>query len=325
MLTGGIHMQGSRPKFILQLIAGLTLFTTQSTAQPPRFTTIDVPNSVFTVARAVNSAGAIVGWFIDDTAFKHHGYLRSADGQITQVDFNNDPAQATEALGLSDAGDIVGDYRDTAGRKRGFLLSGGTFSSFDPPGSFSTVPHSINSNGDIVGFFSDNSGTGLHGFLVNKNNLSSFTILDFPGATYSLATAINDSGEIVGLHGDSNFVDHGFVRSPAGLYSALKDAPGVDTDPWGISNSGLVAGFYDEFGGAALVNGFTLPNGRDFPTPKALFHAFVLQGDSLTLVNISGVGGGINTGIFGIRDDGVIVGQYNSPDGHTHGFVGTPK
>ncbi len=40
-------MQGNRPKFILELIAGLTLFTTQSTAQPPRFTTIDVPNSVF--------------------------------------------------------------------------------------------------------------------------------------------------------------------------------------------------------------------------------------------------------------------------------------
>ena len=101
----------------------------------------------------------------------------------------------------------------------------------DPPGSLRTTARAINSSGDIVGFFSDS--TGFHGFLVNKNNLTSFTTLDFLGATFTLATAINDSGQIVGIHGDSAFADHAFVRSPTGTFTGVADVQGaMDTDSW---------------------------------------------------------------------------------------------
>src|SRR5712692_1111067 len=261
------------------LFAALLLAGPVAQAQEFRFTTIDAPNSIFTVARAVNSQSDIVGWSFD-TGFKQHGYLLS-NGNFTQLDFNNDVNRPTTALGLNTGGDIVGFFRNS---------------------------------------------TGVHGFLVNKGGLMSFTTIDFPGATFTLATAINDSGQIVGLHGDSAFVDHAFVRSPAGTFTAVADVPGaVDSDSWAIDNTGRIAGFYDEFGRAALNNDFTLPNGRDFPFPAATLHGFLRDGSSITRVNISGVSGGINTCIFGINDSGVIVGQYDSPDGRTHGFVGTPK
>ncbi len=304
------------------LFAALVLAGPVAQAQEFKFTTIDAPNSIFTVARAVNSQSDIVGWSFD-TGFKQHGYLLS-NGNFTQLDFNNDVNRPTTALGLNTGGDIVGDYRGTDAKTHGYLLSGGTFTTIDPPGSVRTTARAINSSGDIVGFF--RNSTGVHGFLVNKGGLMSFTTIDFPGATFTLATAINDSGQIVGLHGDSAFVDHAFVRSPAGTFTAVADVPGaVDSDSWAIDNTGRIAGFYDEFGRAALNNDFTLPNGRDFPFPAATLHGFLRDGSSITRVNISGVSGGINTCIFGINDSGVIVGQYDSPDGRTHGFLGVSR
>jgi probable HAF family extracellular repeat protein len=304
------------------LFAALLLFALAAPAhaQGFTFTTIDAPNSIFTVARVVNSLGDIVGWFMD-TGGKRHAYLLS-NGSFTQIDFNNDVTRQTTADGLNNGRDIVGDYRGTDAKTHGYLLSGGTFTTIDPPGSVRTTARAINSSGDIVGFFRDS--TGFHGFLVNKNNLASFTTLDFPGATFTFATAINDSGQIVGLHGDSAFVDHAFVRSPADTFTAVADVPGaVDTDSWAIDNAGRIAGFYDDFG-RALLSGLE-PGGAPFPQPVAELHGFLRDGSALTRVNISGVSGGVNTCIFWVRDDGVIVGQYDSPDGRTHGFVGTPK
>lgn len=292
-------------------------------AQGFTFTTIVAPNSIFTVARAVNSQGDIVGFFID-TSFKRHGYQLS-NGSFTQIDFNNDVNRRTEALGLNDAGDAVGVYRASDLKIHAHLLSGGTFTTFDPPGSVRTIARAINSSGDIVGFFFRDSTGPPHGFLVNKSNLTSFTTIDFSGATFTVATGINDSAEIVGIHGDSAFVDHAFVRSPGGTITAVADVPGaMDTDSWAIDSMGRIAGFYDEFGRAAL-SGLVPDDKEFFPGPVAVLHGWLRDASSLTRVDISGVSGGINTCIFGINDSGIIVGQYDSPDGRTHGFLGVPR
>jgi len=303
---------------LLLPLSGALWLAAAGYAQGFTFTGIDAPNSVFTVGRAVNSSGNIAGWFID-TSLKQHGYLLS-NGTFTQIDFTD--ANQTTALGLNDAGDVVGAYRDASFKTHGYLLSGGMFTTIDPPGSRRTTARGINSSGDIVGFFRDS--TGLHGFLVNKNSLTSFTTIDFSGATFTLATGINDSGQIVGIHGDSAFVDHAFVRQPDGTITVVADVPGaVDTASWAIDNTGRIGGFYDEFGRAALSG--LVPDDKDFfPVPVAVFHGFLRDATSLTRVDISGVSGGINTCIFGIRDDGVIVGQFDSTDGRTHGFLGVP-
>jgi len=58
---------------------------------------------------------------------------------------------------------FFGSYLANAGEIHGFLLSGGVFTSFDPPGSGGTVAFGINDLGAIVGAYLDSSGA--HGFL----------------------------------------------------------------------------------------------------------------------------------------------------------------
>jgi hypothetical protein len=84
-------------------------------------------------------------------------------GTFSNVDFPG--ATRTQAYGVNDTGDIVGDYFDAANVEQGFVSTGGTFTAIDFPGAASTVCAGINAAGDIVGGFSDTTG-GFHGFLL---------------------------------------------------------------------------------------------------------------------------------------------------------------
>src|SRR5260370_515410 len=94
---------------------------------------------------------------------------------FTQVDAPN--ATLTRALGINDAGQIAGDFRNSTGT-HGFLDTGGSFTPLDVPGTSFTTAFGINDAGQIVGFFTDS--TGSHAFL---DTSGSFTPLDVPGAT----------------------------------------------------------------------------------------------------------------------------------------------
>jgi hypothetical protein len=87
-----------------------------------------------------------------------------------------------------------------------FLLSAGTFTSFDFPGAF-TRPRGINPEGDIVGFY---GSAGLtHGFLLSGGQ---FTTIDIPGATLTDAEKITPRGDIVGFYVSAGLT-HGFLLS----------------------------------------------------------------------------------------------------------------
>ena len=58
-----------------------------------------------------------------------------------------------------------------------------TFITFDPPGSVETIPNSMNSRGEITGYYFD--GNIFHGFLRSPHG--TFTTFDFPGATAHVA------------------------------------------------------------------------------------------------------------------------------------------
>ena len=75
---------------------------------------------------------------------------------MTVYNYNtfNDPlgvTGSTEALGINDADQIVGDYQDAAGL-HGYLVSGGIFTTLnDPLGVKGTFATGINDTGQIVG------------------------------------------------------------------------------------------------------------------------------------------------------------------------------
>jgi hypothetical protein len=294
------------------------------------FVAIDFPGAVTTQALGINSAGEIVGRFMD-TGGATHGFLRSKFGQFTKIDFPTGPSpEFTVAAGINSRGDIVGHYRLPGQQKNeryGFLLSrDGTFIKIDPPGSYFTNVLGINRHGEIVGRFCTGpvpspsdmpcQGNPNHGFLLRSG---AFMTIDFPGAVKTDAWGINNPGEIVGGYRDTNNKSHVF-RLREGQFKTI-DFPGAfDTAPdgtkGGINSRGDIVSYYctalcDQVHGFDSQRGFLLSRGEftttmDFPA------------------NITGPLSHHVTGNFGINARGDIVGYYDdasvSPV-RAHGFL----
>src|SRR5262249_27763159 len=130
----------------------------------------------------------------------------------------------TAARGINACGQIVGEYVD-GGTTHGYLLSGGSYLTLDPPGSTFTRAVGINASGQIVGLYNDTSGV-RHGFLLSEGV---YTTLDVPRSTLTAAFGLNNLGEIVGSYIDADGVRHAFLRLCDGSYITL-DPPGL-TDP----------------------------------------------------------------------------------------------
>lgn len=234
-----------------------------------RFTSIDFPVAVFTIAYGIDSGGNIVGSYQDRDG-KSHGFLLKG-GVFSSIDVPG--ALGTVALGINSRGDIVGTYTDTGGqypwpKSRGFLLRGGVFSSIDFPGALITTASKINPGGEIVGRYKSLDGK-FHIYLrcpqqgecPETGQLSpgneSFTSIDFPGAfetatgVFGSVDGINSRGDIVGLYcsappclvGATGHL-HAFVLSD-GKFTSF-DFPGavIATTATGISPRGDILGAY---------------------------------------------------------------------------------
>jgi hypothetical protein len=91
------------------------------------FRTIDFPGALFTDANDINSAGQVVGAYLDGGG--RHGYLLS-DNRFSTIDFAG--AQDTVALGINDAAQIVGFYANATGF-HGYLATPVSMAVPDPP------------------------------------------------------------------------------------------------------------------------------------------------------------------------------------------------
>src|SRR6476620_4178995 len=82
----------------------------------------------------------------------------------------------TEARGINDRGEIVGDCDDSNG-SHGFLLRNGTFTMIDGPGATLTTAFGINNRGDVVCRYTDADNV-VHGYLHRHVH---FSTIDPPG------------------------------------------------------------------------------------------------------------------------------------------------
>lgn len=125
------------------------------------------------------------------------------------------------------------------------------YTTIDVPGAVVTGVEGINSNGDVVGYYSMSSNGPSHGFILRNGTLTSF---DYPGSTSTIATGINDSGMIVGYadYGAFGFLYDGITFTKISFpHSEL-------TTIRGINNLGdIVGGVNTDFG-----HGFELQKGR---------------------------------------------------------------
>jgi hypothetical protein len=164
----------------------------------------------------INAFGTITGGFEDNSGnFVHHSYMRNAEGKLKTFDV---PAagigsyQGTGCpgcnLGLNQFGAIAGIYSDANSVNHGFLRSpDGKFTTFDAPGAGTD-------SYEGTGCFSD------------------------------CPVSLNDWGAITGIYIDTNFVYHGYLRSPDGKIVTVDPAGSIFTFPGGINDLGSITGYY---------------------------------------------------------------------------------
>jgi hypothetical protein len=81
------------------------------------YTTLDVPNSLFTVAEGINNAGQIGGLYFDIDSNRHGFVLTKST--YTTVDVPD--AIATSVYSINSKGEISGSYTDKYGKDHGFI------------------------------------------------------------------------------------------------------------------------------------------------------------------------------------------------------------
>lgn len=250
--------------------------------------------------------------------------------------------------GPNPEGASIGAYIDSSEVTHGFVLKKGVFTSFDPPGSTSTIPSWISPQGVIVGEYSDASGAN-HGFVLEGGK---YRTIDYPKAAGTVLTSSNPSGQLSGywcVAASCATTTHSFVMSKIGVFTSF-DPPGAtsslaDT----VIPSGVVFGSYMDSDGVG--HGYKLDHDTfttiDFP--EAVFtsvgganaegdcvglyvdtsgnaHSFVLSNGNFTSFDPPGTGPGPSgfSQAAGINPAGVIVGFYQDSAGALHGYIRRP-
>jgi uncharacterized membrane protein len=285
---------------LLWMAFSVTLF-----AADYRFTKIDFPNATATTAGSINARGDISGRY-DDADGVTHGFLLSK-GVFSTIDFPH--ASFTSARAMNARGDIAGRIHDAAGNDHAFLLRDGQFTQIDYPGAAATVGRGINNSGDVTGNHVE--GETESGFILKDGTFYNIRV---PNSASTDVWMAEDDGRVMVGDAVMNFdaALHGYLRDKSGNFQLI-DFPGLTapcTAPRWINERGDIVGLF------ARVD-----VGDDcFVTPS--LHGFLLRQGKYTEINVPG---STSTTVFGINDDGVIVGDYTDENGNQHGFRAEPK
>src|SRR5260221_834779 len=141
--------------------------------------------------------------------------------------------------------------------------------SFAPPGSPSpaqTFPQSINQAGVITGYYNDVNSVpqgflrARDGTFLHFDPLGSLAALN-PQGQGTTPLSINLAGAITGYYLDVNFVAHGFLRAPNGVFTNIDPPGSLSCNPIAINPAGAITGNYAD-GNTGLNRGFLRsPNG----------------------------------------------------------------
>ena len=224
---------------------------------------------VSTAPQSINKHGEIAGFAVVNTdnneTTKLSGFFRDKKGRCTILDFPG--ANVSEATGVNNDGQVVGDYSDAKGF-HGFFWDAGLFRTIDVPfpGAIDTAPMAINNVGQIIGFYFDSNSHG-HGFLYDNGIFATF---NFPDALDTFPADINDRGQIVGFYVDTNFVGRSFLFQDGSFTNFDVPFPEVfATQVSGINNEGQIVGRYIEQNPGDPVNPFLSRGFIAMPTRKS--------------------------------------------------------
>ena len=263
----------------------------------PSQTLLDVPGAYDTFVAGINAAGAVAGYYQDQTG--QHGFVYNG-GTYTALD-PVPGAFATQATAINGSGEVAGFYGDSSGF-HGFLYDGSSYQLLNASTSQSfnayyTAATALNDSGEVGGFYYDS--VGEHGFLYDSSSRT-YTTLDGPtGASQTYVNAVNSGGEAAGYYYDSIGVAHGFVYD-SGAYTPLDPAGSDYTIATGDNDTGQVVGYYQDSAGT---------------------HGFLYDGASKAYTTIAGPAGATASFANAINNSGEIAGFSYDSAGAVHGFV----
>ncbi|MEN3337701.1 MAG: hypothetical protein V7647_1377 [Acidobacteriota bacterium] len=190
-------------------------------------------------ATAITDYGEAAGWASTAGNATVHAFWYSG-GVTTDL---GSLGTASEALGLNDAGQVVGRSTLPSGVRHAFLYSDGVMRDLGTLGGPNSEAAGINYSGStrIVGT-SDVAGGGTHAFVYENGTMTDLNSRLPAGSGWVLeaATAINDSGEIVGW-GQVNGQRHGFRLTPP-VTLALRPFGVLSNEDSNIPRNGVQVG-----------------------------------------------------------------------------------
>ncbi len=248
----------------------------------------------------------------------------------TFVTFDVPGYDYTLPFGINDSGQIVGYVIDAAGKSRGFVKDGDTYTFLTVFGE-TGIPMGINDAGHITGFTFPNVGD-VRGFVKDGDT---YTLFDGAGAFVTYGLGINDLGQIVGNYVDGGF--HSYLKE-GDNYLPIEFPGAFQTEPMDLNDDGSIVGDVIATGG--VRRGF-VKRGDDYTALDFLSEAAGINDAGLIVGNgllagfgyaTDGVGvAPINNpdatfGTFprGINDLGLVVGSFVDRNRRTHGFIATP-
>lgn len=136
---------------------------------PPGFTGATSLQSPSLTAAAINDFDDVAGFYTASGGVTD-GFLQTPGGTFTQLAYPG--ASSTMALGISGTNEVVGSYTVGSGNDavtHGFTwtTTAGFASVNDPLGRNSTTINGVNVRGELVGFYTDSSGS-TDGFLATQ-------------------------------------------------------------------------------------------------------------------------------------------------------------
>jgi len=215
----------------------------------------------------------------------------------TTVDFPG--AAATTLAGINDDGQIVGFYRDTAGKTHGFVRRGEMYTSIDYPGAAWTNARGIGPAGEVLGAYRmpGEPDFNQHGYRFGRDGI--FSKIDFPGHVSTVPVRLLKDGTIVGCY---------------------HDAAGMDS----MHGMAYVKGSFQGFDRAMTMHEGVTPDGKTFVgymTEMADMRrnrGYVLEGANFAPFDVPE---STSTTAIDINAAGAIVGVFEAPAGKTHGFI----
>jgi hypothetical protein len=236
-------MQGRVPCLVVGMLS--LLLSRLAGAQVYQWTEIVIPGATVSSAWGINDKGQAA---VNTTGGTAGIYW---NGTFTPLP----PLEGFQVgvLGINNGGVITGSTTDTAGIRRGFILSGSTYTLFSRPGWDNTEGRSIANSGLITGYSYGIGGTPTAGFIYDPDT-NTFTDATPPGSIFTITQGMNTFGRITGNGQDSSIGRYGFVWQQGTITKGMRELVpflgrikiAVGTNTRGINDSGVVVGWISD-------------------------------------------------------------------------------